>query len=473
LESDTIVAVSTAASAGAIGIVRLSGASAVDITARVFVPSNGMPVRSIPTHSITHGYVVDPANGERVDETLLVMMQGPRSYTREDIVELHCHGGVVAVRSVLELVVGQGARIAEPGEFTRRAFVNGRIDLAQAESVAQIVAARSGGALRASVRQLSGGLSERLRCIRAELVSLLASIEANVDFSDEEVEEVDWSSSRLILQRERARLGELLRTCLLGRAFQYGVRTAIVGRPNAGKSSLLNALVMRERAIVSDTPGTTRDTVEGELEIGGVPIRLIDTAGLRSEGEGIERLGIERSLLALEEADLVMVVADLGVGVERAEEELVAKAGIRPCIVVGNKVDLVGSGSAAFDDLCRLASERDEDADGAESPVRRVCEVSARTGDGIEGLREVIGQVVGGGVIDMQEPVLVGERQRLLVKEAAERLDDAVAGVEDLRGEELVAEDVRAAAEAIGRVIGEDVSADLLDEIFGRFCLGK
>ncbi len=472
-ENDTIIAVSTAPGAGAIGIVRLSGPEAVCIAQTAFVTSGGCDLDALPSHSLTYGHVVDQASGRLVDEALLAVMRAPRSYTREDIIEIHCHGGAVAVRSVLQLLVGLGARIADPGEFTRRAFINGRIDLAQAESVAAIVAARSGEALRASVQQLAGGLSERLRGIRTELIAVLATIEANVDFCDEDVERVDWGASRQSLERARERLDEVLKTALLGRALQHGVRTAIVGRPNSGKSSLLNALVLRERAIVSDVPGTTRDTVEDELEVRGIPIRLVDTAGLRHDGQDVESLGIERSLQALAEADLVLMVVDLTAGVAETESELIARAEGRPCIVVGNKTDVVGRGSAQFAEVCEFVqASRTESQVGQPSDVW-TCEVSARTGEGIDQLRELVSEVVSGGIIDTQEPVLVGERQRLLVREAATRVDEALAGIEEMRGEELVAEDVRAAAAALGRVVGEDLASDLLDEIFGRFCLGK
>ena len=307
---DTIVAVSTATGRGAIGIVRLSGPQALAIVAEAFRPA-GLPRLPDDSHVIHYGRIVDPADGETIDEVLVGVMRAPRTYTREDVVEVNCHGGPVAQRAVLRLLVRLGARLAEPGEFTRRAFLNGRIDLAQAESVASIVAARSSGALRASLRQLEGGLSERLRVVRRELLGQLASIEATVDFSDEDVDELDWARVGEGLSAASADLVRLLDTAFLGRVLEQGVRTAIVGKPNVGKSSLLNALLMRERAIVSDVPGTTRDTVEELMEIGGIPIHLVDTAGMRSGGDHVEQLGVQRSLQAMELADLVLAVIDL------------------------------------------------------------------------------------------------------------------------------------------------------------------
>jgi tRNA modification GTPase len=290
-DADTIVAVSTAMGLGAIGIVRLSGPSAFPIALGVFRPARGYPLRVEESHRLLYGHVVHPESGDVVDEVLLAWMRAPRTYTREDVIELHCHGGIAAQRAVLRLVVARGARLAEPGEFTRRAFVNGRIDLAQAESVAAIVGARSTGALRASVRQLGGGLSERLQDLRKDLVSSLAVIEATVDFSDEDVEDLEWGAVAENLAGVEEGLARLLRTAFVGRALEQGLRTAIVGKPNVGKSSLLNALLMRERAIVSDVPGTTRDTVEELMEIGGIPIHLVDTAGLRGVAIGWSGLG--------------------------------------------------------------------------------------------------------------------------------------------------------------------------------------
>jgi tRNA modification GTPase len=474
-EADTIVAISTAIGAGAIGIVRLSGPEAITVADRAFRASRSGSSQMTKTFSLVHGHIVDPATHEAVDEVLLAVMRKPGSYTREDVVEVHCHGGSVAVRTVLRLMVDLGARLAEPGEFTRRAFVNGRLDLTQAESVAGIVAARSSGALRASVRQLRGGLSNRLHVVRGELLRALASIEAAVDFSDEDVEEVDWQGVQDALERARQRLAELLRTAFLGRALEEGVSTAIVGKPNVGKSSLLNALLMRDRAIVSDTPGTTRDTVEEEVEIGGISIRLIDTAGFRWDGDDVERLGVERSLSALEQADLVLAVVDVSKPVGQEELSALFSGGGGLHIVVGNKADLAAGGGQSMGDLAERVEAMCKSASAATAGERKAwaCAVSALTGEGVEELRDLIGEAVSGSGCQLEEPVLAGERQRALVGEAAMRLDDGLMGIALGRGEELVSEDIRAAAEALGRVTGEDVSVDLLDEIFGRFCLGK
>lgn len=509
---DTIAAIATATGPGAIGIVRMSGPQSLSIAERVFRPARGQTLRPDENYRLIYGRVFDPADGQDVDEVLMAVMRSPRSYTREDVVEFHCHGGLVAQRSVLRLLVSHGARLAEPGEFTRRAFLNGRIDLAQAESVAAIVAARSTGALRASVRQLDGGLSDRLRVARRELISVLAQIEATVDFSDEDVEPVDWRQVTAALERVESNLQALLRTAFVGKALEHGVRTAIVGRPNVGKSSLLNALLMRERAIVSDVPGTTRDTVEELLEIGGIPIHLIDTAGIRRGGDQVEQLGVERSLRAMEQADLTLVVIDLSECWDEVDCSLVKGLDPARSIVVANKVDLVADPNGRLSALLAYLSEscqgrvetrrngggtadprgdsgsssdsRSAGAGGAgvgEGPEKppgmgswRCCAVSAQRGDGLEELRGLIQDIVSGGEgFHLEEPVLASERQRALVAEAAEAVKAARAGIDSSQGEELVCEDVREAAQALGRITGEELTPDLLDQIFSRFCIGK
>ncbi len=474
---DTIVAVSTATGRGAIGIVRLSGPQALEIAGAAFRPTGSACAPRLPedSHVLHYGHVVDPDRGETVDEVLVAVMRAPRTYTREDVVEINCHGGPVAQRAVLRLLVRLGARMADPGEFTRRAFLNGRIDLTQAESVASIVAARSSGALRASLRQLEGGLSERLRTARRELVGRLASIEATVDFSDDDIDDVDWEQVAQGLSKASAELVRLLDTAFVGRVLEQGVRTAIVGKPNVGKSSLLNALLMRERAIVSDIPGTTRDTVEELMEIGGIPIHLVDTAGMRSGGDHIEQLGVQRSMTAMEHADLVLAVIDLSKPWDEADGELVSRLDRRRAIIVGNKRDLVGdSAESALQERLSGSARLGEDRQRGGADGWLYCCVSAVTSEGLQGLQQMIERVVTGERgMHLEEPVLATERQRSLVAQALESTASALEGVNRSRDEELICEDIRAAVQALGRITGEDLTPDLLDEIFSRFCVGK
>jgi tRNA modification GTPase len=488
---DTIVAVSTATGPGAIGIVRMSGPEAVSIAQSAFHPARNAPLDDGETYRLLYGHVVDPDDGKPVDEVLMAVMRAPRSYTREDVIELHSHGGLAAQRAVLRLMVRLGARLAEPGEFTRRAFLNGRIDLTQAESVASIVAARSSGALRASLRQLEGGLSDALRSLRRQLVGLLAQIEATVDFSDEDVDALDWESLDTGLVSIKEELARLLRTAFVGRALEQGVKTAIVGKPNVGKSSLLNALLMRERAIVSDVPGTTRDTVEELMEIGGIPIHLVDTAGMRTDGDHIEQLGVERSIKAMEQADLVLAVFDLSNSWDEADTRLLESLDPVRSVIVANKSDLVRDNgselvSAHFnmgrlpagraENGARGAAGREVSSKGRDSyeTARNRCVVSALTGEGLDDLRSLIQRVITGGEgLHLEEPLLATERQRVLVAEALDSTEAALAGAVRHTDEELVCEDIRAAAQALGRMTGEDLTPDLLDEIFSRFCIGK
>lgn len=475
---DTIVAISTAPGTGAIGIVRMSGPAALKMAEEVFSSAQGILPGESESHRLLYGHARDPEDGRVVDEVLLAVMHGPATYTREDLVEFHCHGGAVAQRELLRLFLRLGARPAEPGEFTRRAFLGGRIDLAQAESVAGIVEAQSAAALRASVNQLRGGLSARLQEIRSALVGALAELEARIDFSDEDIDEVDREVVASALRRAGGGLDSLLETAFLGRALREGVRTVIVGKPNVGKSSLLNALLMRERAIVSELPGTTRDTVEETLEVGGIPLHLVDTAGMRISEDLVEKLGVERSEEALEGADLILAVVDASHAVDEEDIDVLRRAEPGRTVVIGNKWDLVeGAVSPAWGGeglpAAALAAVGGA-AVGGSGEQWRTCLVSALDGEGLEELRNLIEEVVTESRgLDLEEPVLATERQRNLVQQAARYAGAAAAGLEEGVPDELVSEDVREAISALGRITGEDLGADLVEEIFSRFCIGK
>ena len=464
---ETIVAVSTAVGVGAIGIVRTSGPRAVEFGRALFRRPVGAPVDSAQSHRMWYGQVVDPRSGREIDEALMVIMRAPGTYTREDVVEIQCHGGPAAQREVLRAFVRLGARLAEPGEFTRRAFLNGRIDLTQAESVAAVVQARSASALRAAVHQLGGGLSHRLSDLRKGLLSVLASLEVAIDFTDEDVEETDRSVLVRALDEVAGGLGGLLRTAFLGRALDEGVRTAIVGKPNVGKSSLLNALLMRERAIVSEFPGTTRDTVEEFVEVGGVPLRLVDTAGIRDSTDAVERLGIDRSLQAMEEADLVLAVFDGSSPLDSHDRNLLLGLDAERTIVVANKSDLAGPAMMAVF-MTELEQARTDVAGWT------ACAVSALSGEGLDELRNLVElRAVGEDGLRLDEPFLATERQQGLVEQASDATRRAMEALQAGASEELICEDVREAVGALGRVTGEELMPDLLDEVFRRFCIGK
>lgn len=490
--SDTIVALATPLGVGAIGIVRLSGPGAFAIARQVFRPASGRFPSADDSHKLVYGHIVDPSSGEMVDEILLAAMWGPRTYTREDMVEINCHGGVAAQRAVVKALVDAGARPAEPGEFTRRAFLNGRIDLAQAEAVAAICRARSRAALRASLRQLGGGVSARVRSCRRRLIGILAQLEAQIDFSDEDPGELDPASLTGELEDVAGHLEALLSTAFAGRVLDQGLRVAIVGRPNVGKSSLLNALASRERAIVSEIPGTTRDTVEEAIEIAGFSVCLVDTAGLRHAGDVVEQEGVRRSRAALEEADLVLAVTDwLAVGSEPPALDgwLLGDLGLDPehTIVVLNKADLVCTSGEEVEkwdpDEERLRTvlvaegllaeaEQERDIEGAEA--WECCVVSAKEGWGISALRDLIRSRVENRLgVHLDEPILTSERQRRLVADSVGYVLLAQENLAAGLSEEIIAEDLRAAAYSLGLLTGEELVEDLLDEVFSRFCIGK
>jgi len=452
---DTIVAISTPVGEGGIGIVRWSGPEAEAILSEVFLPA-GSPRESVPvrSHRFYYGHVVDNDSGARVDEVLAVCMRGPRTYTRQDVAEVHCHGGIVPLRRTLELVLRSGARLAEPGEFTLRAFLNGRIDLAQAEAVLDIVRAKTAVSLRVAMQQLDGCISDQVREIRSMLVDALAYLEASIDFPEDEIPSLDVAS---ILKRAEGQMAALLAQAGQGIVYRQGVRTAIVGRPNVGKSSLLNALLRTDRAIVTAIPGTTRDTLEETLNVRGVPLCLIDTAGITESADLIERLGVERSQQALKQADLVLVVIDGSEPVQAEDLRIADLVGNRDAIVVVNKLDLpaVVDGSGILPNAIHV-------------------HVSALTGKGLGLLKDAIVDAVLSGQVEASHvPSISNPRHCAILQRALE--DVAAARSESLarREADLMAIDLTAAVCALGEITGETVSEDVLDAIFSNFCIGK
>ena len=454
---DTIAAIATPPGEGSIGVVRLSGPYALEVASRVFVSSFGRDPRRFASHTIHHGHVVDPSTGAVIDEVVLVFMKGPRSYTGEDVVELQGHGGRVSLEAILNLTLRHGARPALAGEFTRRAFLNGRLDLAQAEAVLEVVRARTEAGLAAAVRQLRGGLSERVEGLRAELLSVVASLEASVDFPEEGFDFPAVGELEKRIYRIEEGVGVLIQQAKDGRLLREGATVVIAGRPNVGKSSLLNALLGRERAIVSVVPGTTRDTVEEELEIRGFPIRLIDTAGLREEPQDpIEMEGLHRTREAVGRADLTIVVVDGSEPIAPLDLKAWSESP-QPRIIVVNKSDLEPAApSTAYRD--RFGVE----------PLS----TSALTRQGVEGLRSEIGRLLGGDAAG-EAIMMVGPRHREALERAERQLERARRGLGEGISVELAALDVRGALHALGEIVGETVTEEILDQIFRDFCIGK
>lgn len=449
---DTIAAIGTPLGYGGIGIVRLSGPEALSILKQVFqTPEGGEPV----PRRITFGRVVDPDGDDVLDEVLAFYIPAPHTYTRQDVAEIQGHGGPVSLQRILNLVLRYGARLAEPGEFTLRAFVNGRLDLAQAEAVLDLIQARTEAGHRIAVGQLSGRLSDAVRRVRRQLLDVLAYLEASIDFTDEEVPLQDITGPLHGVLDEMARL---LRDADQGIIYRQGVRAAIVGRPNVGKSSLLNALLRVERAIVTEVPGTTRDTLEETINLRGVPLVLIDTAGITETEDRVERLGIMRSREALQRADLALLVLDGSQPLQTADREIAALIGNRPTIIVVNKVDL-GPSLIDIDTL----------------PVDASCvRVSALTGTGLELLEEaLVDAVLSGRTISSDCPMVSNPRHKALLAQAAEHVRAALLAYAEGLPADFVSIDVVAAVTALGEITGETASEDLLNAIFTQFCVGK
>jgi tRNA modification GTPase len=453
--SDTIAAVATALAPGqgSVAIVRISGARALAIGRALFeVPGP----QAWESHRVLYGHVVDPASGERVDEALLLLMLAPRSFTREDVVEFHCHGGVVAVRRVMELVLAAGARRALPGEFSQRAFLNGRLDLTRAEAISEMITARSRRSAQLAMAGIDGGLQRRITALRGRLLDQLAELEARVDF-EEDLPPLDAATVVTAIQEVRRELDQLVVEARQGELLREGLRVAIVGRPNVGKSSLLNLLSRRERAIVTDRPGTTRDLLESELVLDGVPLTLLDTAGIRPTSDPVERLGIERSREALAAADAVLLLFDLTAGWTAADQRLrqLVPQGAT-VLVVGNKADAIAAAAAR---------------DAAAMAPAEVA-ISALTGDGRELLVERLLQRCGASEAQGLQ-VALNLRQRDLAASAAEALGRSLEAAAALLPWDFWTIDLRAAVHSLGEITGEAVSEAVLDRVFSRFCIGK
>jgi tRNA modification GTPase len=457
---DTIAAISTALGPGAIAIVRLSGERAIDVADAVF---RGTPLSRCRTHTVHHGRIHD-ADGREVDEVLATVMRAPRTYTSEDMVEFGCHGGGMAARRVLEACLGAGARLAERGEFTQRAFLHGRLDLVQAEAVADLVAARTPLGLEVALGQLEGGLSGRLSEVRDRVIDFRAEVESLIDFVDEDIGADTRTAIAALGRSARDRIGDVLSHCRRGVAVREGVAIAIVGKPNVGKSSLMNALLMRDRSIVTELPGTTRDAIEECLHVEGVAVRLIDTAGWREAADAAEEAGVARAMAAAAGADVVLLVVDASAAIDDGDLRIARSLDAGRTVLVGNKCDLGeyrGQG-----DLRSLVG-----GEGGE-PVGGVALVSALTGDGLDRLRGALLATALGG--DRDGPPLVTNVRHI---DALTRAADALGRAEEMfvRGDppELVAVEIGDAARSLGEVTGETTPDDVLERIFERFCIGK
>jgi tRNA modification GTPase len=453
---DTIAAIATALGEAALSVIRISGPQALSFADNCFAPAGKSAVRpsDAATHTLHYGHIVH--QGKVLDEVLLAVMRAPRTFTREDVVEITCHGGPLPARSVLEAILAAGARLATPGEFTRRAFINGRLDLAQAEAVMDLIHSQTQLAMTAASEQLAGKLSLKIEAIRQDLMRTLAHVEAYIDFPEEDIAPETNDALAASVRRCRESVRHMLSTADEGRVLRHGIRAAIVGRPNAGKSSLLNQLLGHERAIVSATPGTTRDTIEEIVNIHGIPVILVDTAGIRDCGDEIEQEGMRRTRQSLERAELVLHILDASEPLSHADADFLIETAGKKRIIVRNKVDL----PAAIHEFIV-----------ANTPT---VDVSCATGQGIDRLRRVIRDLVWSGEIraDMLE-VMINSRHADALGRAEGALVRALTAIEAGQAPELIAEDVRIAVNAVGEISGKTATEDLLDVIFSQFCIGK
>ena len=455
VQGETIAAIATAVvpQQGSVGIVRLSGAEAIAIARTLFhAPGH----QAWETHRILYGYVHHPQTQQLVDEALLLIMQAPRSYTREDVVEFHCHGGIMPVQQVLQLCIEQGARLAQPGEFTLRAFLNGRLDLTQAEGIADLVGSRSPQAAQAALAGLQGKLAVPIRQLRANCLDILAEIEARIDF-EEDLPPLDEATVVAQIEQLLAEVARILATADQGELLRTGLKIAIVGRPNVGKSSLLNAWSRSDRAIVTELPGTTRDVIESQLVVGGIPVQVLDTAGIRPTLDQVEKIGVERSRRAAQAADLVLLTIDATTGWTTAEQEIYEQVQHRPLILVINKTDLAPSATVSFPNRINYS-----------------VTTAAAHNQGIEGLEKAILETVHTNNLKAADlDLAINQRQAAALTRAKLSLEQVQQTITQQLPLDFWTIDLRGAIQALGEITGEEVTESVLDRIFSRFCIGK
>ena len=455
IQGETIAAIATTIipQQGSVGIVRLSGENAVNI-AQILFTAPGKQTWS--SHRILYGYIHHPETKQLIDEALLLLMFKPRSYTREDVVEFHCHGGIIPVQEVLQLCIAQGARLAQPGEFTLRAFLNGRIDLTQAESIAELVGAQSTTASQIALAGLQGKLASPIRQLRGTCLDILAEVEARIDFEDD-LPPLDETEISDRLKAVLTQVQDILATAERGELLRSGLKVAIVGRPNVGKSSLLNAWSQSDRAIVTDLPGTTRDVIESTLVVKGIPVQVLDTAGIRETSDTVEKIGVERSRNAAEAADLVLLTIDAAAGWTREDQAIYEQVKDRPLILIINKVDLVAQVAIAYP-----------------PEIEQVILTVAAQNQGIADLEAaILNSVTTGTATAANIDLAINQRQAAALTRAKVALEQVQETINNQLPLDFWTIDLRGAIQALGEITGEEITESVLDRIFSRFCLGK
>jgi tRNA modification GTPase len=453
MRGTTIAAISTAAGEAGIGVVRMTGPQSLEIAQKVFSGK-------LENRRMIFGRVIDPGTGKNYDEVLCVYMKAPHSYTGEDVVEFQCHGSVIVIKNILELLLRSGAEPAERGEFTKRAFLNGRMDLSQAEAVIDLIKARSSAGSTAALAQLEGVLSGEVSRIRKEMMDLLVRLAVNIDYPDEDIEQINYKNMKKSLSSIGDALCKLKDSAAEGKIIREGLSVAITGKPNVGKSSLMNAFLKENRSIVTDIPGTTRDTIEEQASVRGIAIKFIDTAGIHNSKDKIESIGIERSRLALSGADLALIVLDASKPLATEDYEILKSAEELPHIIVLNKTDITGG---------TLLPDAQEVSAG-----KRAVKISAKEGFGLEKLEsEIEDFITGGHVRKESDPLLTNVRHIRLVEKALDEIKEAGEMCGRFEAMDFIEFNVKAAFDYLGEIIGETAKDQIIDEVFSRFCLGK
>ena len=455
----TVVGVSTAPGIGGIGIIRMSGKDTFKILDKIFVQKNKEKIENIKGYSIKYGHIVE--NSNIVDEVLVSYFKSPKSYTTEDMCEINSHGGNVIVKRILELCLKNGAKLAEPGEFTKRAFLNGRIDLTQAESVIDVINAKSEKEAKAGIKQLEGELSKRINEIKQKILDIMVNIEVSIDYPEyDDIEEVQNKQINDMLNDIESSLKQLLKTFENGKILKEGIHTAIIGRPNAGKSSLLNAILKEERAIVTEYEGTTRDTIEEFINVNGIPLKLIDTAGIREATDEVEKIGVNKAKQIAEEADLVIAIFDSSKDLTEDDKKILEIIKNKKSIIILNKIDL---------------NKKIEKTDEMLTSVsKNIIEISALKKHGIEKLYKTISEMFNLNEINLDNEVLITNiRHKDLINKSIEKIKETEKTIENRMPIDIIAIYLKDILELLGSITGEEVSEDIINEIFSKFCLGK
>ncbi|WDV45909.1 tRNA uridine-5-carboxymethylaminomethyl(34) synthesis GTPase MnmE [Clostridiaceae bacterium M8S5] len=460
MSNDTITAIATAPGEAGIGIVRISGKDAINIADKIFVGKNNRKLSDNKPRFLSYGYIVDPKDNKKIDEVLAVYMKSPNTYTTEDVVEINCHGGIVPVRKILEIVIENGARIAERGEFTKRAFLNGRIDLSQAEAVMDLISAKTNMSYEMSLNQLEGGLSNKINDIRNKVLKMLAHIEVTIDYPEEDIEEITSQELEKYAKEIYSELESLINTSQTGKILREGIKTIILGKPNVGKSSLLNALLKENRAIVTDIPGTTRDIIEEYITIKGIPLKIIDTAGIRDTDDIVEKIGVDRAKELINSADLVIAMFDISKELTKEDYDIIKLVKEKKSVILINKSDLPKKFTA--DDLISLIGDK------------TIIESSILYGEGVNLLEKQLVDMFFKGHIFTNNDVIVNNiRHKKLLNESLKNINDVIESIKMNIPLDCLEVDVKQCWENLGKINGETITEDVIDKIFSEFCIGK